>query len=132
MVRSECPLAAAPCSAGGTVQPVHELSICASIAEIVGRHAEGREVERIHLDIGHLRQVVPETLEYSWNIVVADTELAGSKLVVDVIPVVITCRECGATTEITDLLFRCGCGSIDIDVTSGQELFVRSLELAGG
>ena len=132
MGRARCPLAAAPPADRGTVPSVHELSICASIADIVERHAEGRSVERVNLDIGHLRQVIPETLEYSWDIVVADTDLAGSKLVVDYIPAVITCRQCGAVTELTDPLFRCGCGSIDIDVTSGQELLIRSLELAGG
>lgn len=132
MTQAGRPLAAAPPSDRGTVALVHELSICASIADIVERHAEGRQVERVHLDIGHLRQVIPETLEYSWDIVVADTDLAGSRLVVDYIPAVISCRECGAVTELADPLFRCGCGSIDIDVTSGQELLIRSLELTGG
>jgi Zn finger protein HypA/HybF involved in hydrogenase expression len=45
---------------------------------------------------------------------------------------VIACRACGATTPIEVPVFRCTCGSTDVDVTSGQELLVRSLEFAGG
>lgn len=110
---------------------MHELSICASLARIVAEHAEGRTVERIHLDIGHLRQVVPETLEYSWEIIVADTELRGSVLEINHIPVVLECRVCGASTTVEAPVFRCDCGSSDVDMTSGQELLVTSLELAG-
>jgi hydrogenase nickel incorporation protein HypA/HybF len=111
---------------------MHELSICTSIAKLVEQHAEGRPVERVFLDVGHLRQVVPETLRYSWEIVVADTDLAGSALVIDHIPAVIACRACGAETTITAPVFRCGCGSTDVDVTSGRELLIRSLEFSGG
>ncbi|MEO1063335.1 MAG: hydrogenase maturation nickel metallochaperone HypA [Actinomycetota bacterium] len=111
---------------------MHELSICTSIAAIAGEHAAGRAVEEVHLDIGHLRQVVPETLEYSWALVVEDSPLAGSTLVVNHIPAALECRSCAATTTIDVPVFRCGtCGSTDVTVTSGDELLVRSLELAG-
>ncbi len=110
---------------------MHELSICTSIAAIVGDHAAGRTVEEVHLDIGHLRQVVPETLEYSWELVVDGTPLAGSRLVVNHVPATIECRSCSASTTIDAPVFRCACGSTEVDVTSGDELLVRSLELSG-
>ena len=115
-----------------TVAAMHELSICTAISKIVDEHADGRSVQRVLLDIGHLRQVVPDTLRYSWEIVVADTDLAGSELVINHVPAVIACRACGSTTTIDVPVFRCTCGSTDVDVTSGQELLVRSLEFAGG
>lgn len=115
---------------GSTVPHVHELSICTSLASIVEQHAAGRRVERVLLDVGHLRQVVPETLRYSWEVVVDGTPLAGSVLEINHIPAVLACRACGARTTIDVPVFRCPCGSIDVDVTSGQELLVRSLELS--
>lgn len=117
---------------GGTVPAMHELSICAAVARIVDEHAAGRHVERVLLDVGHLRQVVPDTLRYSWEVVVADTGLSGSELVINHIPAVIACRTCGAETTIDVPVFRCTCGSTDVEVTAGQELLVRSLELSGG
>ena len=109
---------------------MHELSICTSLAAIVDEHAAGRRVERVLIDVGHLRQVVPDTLAYSWEFVVTDTPLAGSVLVINHIPATIACRVCGVSTIIQVAVFRCGCGSIDVEVTSGQELLVRSLELS--
>lgn len=111
---------------------MHELSICAAVAKVVDEHAAGRQVERVLLDIGQLRQVIPDTLRYSWEIVVAETALAGSELEINHIPAAIACRTCRAEHTITAPVFRCECGSIDVEVTSGRELLVRSLELAGG
>lgn len=110
---------------------MHELSICTSLAAIVAEHADGRPVERVHLDIGHLRQVIPDTLRYSWDIVATDPPLAGSTLVINHIPAVLACNDCGAETTIEHPVFRCAsCGSTNTDVQSGRELLVRSLELA--
>ncbi|MCB1093778.1 MAG: hydrogenase maturation nickel metallochaperone HypA, partial [Verrucomicrobiae bacterium] len=53
-----------------------------------------------------------------------------SVLEIDHIPAVIACRACGRSTTIDVPVFRCPCGSTDVDVTSGRELLVRSLVLA--
>ena len=52
---------------------MHELSICTAIAKIAHQAAAGRPVERVRVDIGHLRQVVPDTLRHSWDMVVFGT-----------------------------------------------------------
>jgi hydrogenase nickel incorporation protein HypA/HybF len=111
---------------------VHELSICTSIASIVEQHAAGRTVERVRLRVGEMRQIVPQTLCYSWEIVVEGTPLAGSRLEVDHVPAVIACATCGADTTLDRPVLRCPCGSTDVTLTSGQELLVTSLELTGG
>lgn len=108
---------------------MHELSICASIARIVEEHAEGRPVEVVRIDVGHLRQVVPETLRSSWELVVADGPLAGSVLEVNHIPLVVRCDACGESTTLGTPVLGCPCGSTDVTLTSGEELLVRSLEL---
>ncbi len=110
---------------------MHELSICTSLGKIVEQHADGRQVDKVLVDVGHLSQVVPHTLVYSWEIVVQDTALAGSVLEINHIPAVIECRECGASTTIEVPVFRCSCGSTDTTLVSGRELLVRSLELVG-
>lgn len=108
---------------------MHELSICTSIARIVDQHADGRSVACVHLRVGHLRQVVPDTLRYSWEVVVDGTALAGSVLDIDHVPAVIECRACSERTELALPVFRCACGSTDVAVVSGDELLVTSLDL---
>lgn len=108
---------------------MHELSICTSIASLVERHADGRRVAVVHLDVGHLRQVVPDTLRFSWEVVVTGTPLEGSTLDVRDIPAVIECRACGTRTTLAVPVFRCGCGSTDVAVIAGEELHLTSLDL---
>jgi hydrogenase nickel incorporation protein HypA/HybF len=109
---------------------VHELSICTALARIVEANADGRPVTTVHLDVGHLRQVVPATLHYTWEVVVLGTALDGSLLAINEIPAAILCRSCGERTTLSIPVFRCPCGSTTVDVVSGEELLVRSLDLA--
>jgi hydrogenase nickel incorporation protein HypA/HybF len=112
---------------------VHELSLCTAIAKIAHQAAAGRPVERVRVDIGHLRQVVPDTLRHSWDMVVFGTPLDGVPLEVREVPAVIECRQCGIQTQLDDPIFRCAaCGSTETDVVTGNELFVTSLDLTVG
>jgi hydrogenase nickel incorporation protein HypA/HybF len=110
---------------------VHELSLCASIYGIVERAAAGRRVSVIHLRVGQLRQVVPDTLEYCWSLVSKETALDGSALDLDVVPVTLRCRSCDREDAPRDHLLLCSqCGSTDVAVVSGEEFLLTSLELA--
>ncbi len=111
---------------------MHELSLCQSIHRIADRARAGQPVSVVHLQVGQLRQVVPETLVYCWSLVTEGTGLAGSELEVDHVPVVLDCGACAARTTIADaLLLTCGsCGSGAITVVTGEELLVTSLDLA--
>jgi hydrogenase nickel incorporation protein HypA/HybF len=113
------------------VNVMHELSICASIADIATRHAAGRTVVVINLRIGQLRQIVPDTLVYCWELVSADTPLSGSRISVEYVPARVSCHGCEKVTEVGEIpLFACGgCGGIDVKVVSGEEFLITSLEL---
>jgi len=106
--------------------------MCQSIYEIVDRTAAGRPVAVIHLQVGQLRQVVPDTLTYCWTIVSDQTTLAGSQLVVHTVPVTLRCLDCSSITTLTDeLLLLCTqCDGADVSVTTGEEFMLTSLELA--
>lgn len=112
---------------------MHELSLCRSIFTIVDRARGARDVETVRLDVGQLRQVVPETLEHCWQLVTADTPLQESRLAIDHIPVELRCDACCATTRaLHRLVLTCGaCGSGQVAVTAGEELMVTSMELRG-
>ena len=110
---------------------MHELSLCRSIDTIVRRAAGERKVAAVELDIGELRQVVPSTLRYCWQIVSRGTQLAGSELVVRRIPGVIECADCGARTTLDTLpILRCAsCGGTAVEIVAGEEFMVTSLQL---
>ena len=111
---------------------MHELSICASIADIATRHAAGRPVSVINVRVGQLRQIVPDTLVYCWGLLCEETSLAGSRIIVETVPARIRCRSCQQTADVGDLpVFACaGCGGIDVEIVAGEEFLITSLELS--
>jgi hydrogenase nickel incorporation protein HypA/HybF len=110
---------------------VHELSICRSIVDIVRRHAAGRTVEIVHVRVGALRQIVPDTLVHCWSLVNDTTPLAGSRLEVESVPAAIRCARCEDTRVLTEAVFACAsCGGQDVAIVAGEEFLITSLELA--
>jgi len=110
---------------------VHELSLSQSIGQIVRKHAAGRTVQVVHLQVGQLRQVVPDSLVYCWGLVNEGTECEGSVLDIDHVPAAIRCDECSSTTVLDEMRMACAsCGSSNVQVTAGEELLVTSIELA--
>ena len=101
---------------------MHELSICSAIAAIAARRADGRPIERVTVEIGQLRQVVPSTLVFCWELVTDGTTLAGSALEVVHVPAVIRCRRCGQTHALDEPVFACpACSSTDVEVIGHHE-----------
>lgn len=110
---------------------MHELSLCRSIFGIVDSARAGRSVDRIHLKVGMLRQVVPETLEHCWGLLTDEGPLEGSRLVIDHVPVELRCQECLATTVAVErLLLVCGeCGGGKVEVIAGEEFIVTTMDV---
>ena len=65
---------------------MHELSIAESIVQVANRHAEGRRVTKVYLKVGHLRQVVPSALAFSFELVAQGTSVEGAELEMQEIP----------------------------------------------
>jgi hydrogenase nickel incorporation protein HypA/HybF len=109
---------------------MHELAIAQSVVAIAERHAAGRRVHRVDVKVGHLRQVVPSALAFAFDLLVEDTPLEGADLVIHEVPVLGRCGDCGAESAQPGFPLRCeACGSLDLEVTAGEELLVDSLEL---
>lgn len=111
---------------------MHELSLCRAIMQIAAKAAEGRPIAQIHLDVGTLRQVIPDTLVYCWSIVSENTPLEGSQLVINQIPAVVRCNECGQDSTITGvpILVCAACHSGNVTVATGEEFLLRSMDTA--
>ena len=109
---------------------MHELSLCQAIAETALDHAEGRAVTRISLQVGHFRQVVPETLQSCWQMRRADGPMANCVLDVDYVPATVDCHDCSETTRLEEPLLRCDdCVSTDVVLMSGDEFLILSIDV---
>jgi hydrogenase nickel incorporation protein HypA/HybF len=109
---------------------VHELSVAGAVLETVERHAAGRSVTVVSLKVGRLRQVVPESLRFYWEIVARDTICDGSRLELEDVGAELACRECDRRWAPELPAFRCSrCGSTDVEVRAGDELLVDYIEV---
>jgi hydrogenase nickel incorporation protein HypA/HybF len=109
---------------------VHELSIAEAIVRIADGHAAGRQVVKVELKVGHLRQVVPSALAFAFELVAEGTAVAGAELVVEEVPARGRCRACGAETQLDGFPLQCAaCAGFHLELLQGEELLVDSLEL---
>jgi hydrogenase nickel incorporation protein HypA/HybF len=109
---------------------VHELSLSGAIVNTVVKHAAGRRVTSVQMRVGALRQVVPETLEFYFELVARGTVCEGARLEQELVPARLACRGCERDWEIELPLFRCpSCGGAAVEVVSGEEFEVESIEV---
>ena len=109
---------------------MHELSIAEAIVRIADGHAAGRQVLKVELRVGHLRQVVPSALAFAFELVAEGTAVAGAELVMEEVPARGRCRACGAETQLDGFPLQCAaCAGFDLELLQGEELLVDALEL---
>lgn len=109
---------------------MHELSLCRAIADTVRDHAAHRTVSRVAVQIGHLRQVVPDTLQFCWTLAVEETDLEGCVLAIEHVPAVVACAKCATETTIDRPVLLCGlCGNRAVELVSGEEFLVASIDV---
>src|SRR5215471_20254010 len=113
---------------------MHELSIAMSIVDAASAEAARRGASRvnaIHLKLGPLSGVVKDALLFSYGVACEGTALAGSRLLIEDVPVVAYCPQCHSHQPIESIQrFACpDCGAPTPDVVQGDELLVTALEI---
>ena len=85
----------------------------------------------VHVRIGYLRQVVPDSLLFSWQVLTESTGARRHRADVEHVPAVVHCRACGADTTLDWPVLACAtCESHDVTLRSGDELEVSWVEVA--
>jgi hydrogenase nickel incorporation protein HypA/HybF len=108
---------------------MHELSVSSAVVDTVLKHAAGRRVTVVSLRIGHLRQVVPDSLAFYFELVSRETLCEGARLEQEVVAARLRCEGCENEWDPEDAWFRCvRCGGAGA-VIAGDELEVESIEV---
>ncbi len=85
----------------------------------------------MRVQVGALRQVVPESLSFCWTLVREFAGMDHAELELQLIAAAVSCRSCGEESEIASRFsVACpGCGSTEVDVIRGEEFMVTSIEI---
>ena len=108
---------------------MHELAITQSVVDMVRGRTADRRVSAVRLQVGRLSGVVPDAMQFCYELVTAGTPLADSTLEIEQTPGRAHCHTCGNDVELEDLILLCLCGSADVELTAGKELRVISVQL---
>ena len=114
---------------------MHEMGIALQIIDIatasIPADLTGVPVLKVNIRIGKLSAVVPKSLTFCFNIATKDTPLEGAMLAIEEVPVEAACTDCGHRWTIKNASFICPvCESGAVDILSGRELDITSIELA--
>jgi len=114
---------------------MHEMGIATEIVRIVIESIPADltdpKVERINLKVGKLASVVPHSLRFCFEIAAKETPAEGAELNIEEIAVSAHCNACEHQWQIEDPVFNCpNCNSGSIEMLTGRELDIESIELA--
>jgi hydrogenase nickel incorporation protein HypA/HybF len=117
---------------------MHEFSICEGIVDAVieelGRlDPAPRKLEKARVVVGVLRQIVPDYLTFAYETLTKGTAAEGSVLDVVQAPAKGTCGDCSWEGDLSPGSYKCGgCGSVNLEMTGGTDLYLESLEVEDG
>lgn len=108
---------------------VHELALTQSVVDVITERLGPARVSAVHLEVGRLSGVLPDAMRFCFGLVTEGTTLAGARLDISEPCGRARCRDCGAEFDVDDPLVLCDCGSADVELSGGQDLLVRSVEV---
>lgn len=111
---------------------MHELRIAEDLAVMVAGYAAEAglmKVEKVNISFGEYIQIVPDLFETAFSEAAKDTVASGAELDIEIIPAEMRCICCGSEYKPAGDLSSCSvCGSEEIELIHGKELFVKSIE----
>lgn len=107
---------------------MHELGITQNIVAIATEHAQGAKVRRIRLAIGQLSAVMPDAIQFCFDVCAQGTPLEGATLEILQPPGRGRCQVCGQEMPLEQPFGVCDCGSTHLSIIQGEELAIQELE----
>lgn len=91
-----------------------------------------KKVDSIDVCIGSASGVMLDSLRFAFDAAKLDTPAHGAVLNITAVPLNGVCRDCGKgfATKEPYVLYCAGCGSAGLDVKSGRELDITSVEVS--
>ena len=114
---------------------MHELTLLFGVAEQVGKVAKENHIDHVDavvLEIGELTAVVPEFMLDGYPVISDEYDfLRGSELIIESIPAIGHCNECGTEFALDENEGRCPvCDGSDRGIVSGTEFIIREIRVS--
>lgn len=115
---------------------MHELPVVESILNIVMKHAEMNQVQKIvsiSLIVGELSDLEAEWMQHYFDFLSNDTLAEGARLKITYTPIILLCPQCGHSFQVKkEHLTTASCPSCahdgKFDLVSGKEYYIKEME----
>ena len=112
---------------------MHEMSLIAGVFEAIDSALTAHQYDRVikvKLQVGKFTNAIPSALQFAFEAFAKDTKVEGAELEIVETAVVGYCQACNNEFAVEGLTFRCPlCQDHRIEITSGKELILESLEV---
>jgi hydrogenase nickel incorporation protein HypA/HybF len=112
---------------------MHEISIAESIvhiAEARAREQNARSIQVIKLRLGTFTTIVPEALQFAFEVCRAGTLSRDARLDIEIVPMLVRCVVCEATTQpVCGMCLICGQCGFPLEIIAGEELKIEYIEV---
>lgn len=111
---------------------MHEFSVTKSLVDLCNNEAEKNNfssIYKIHLKVGKFTGFSPDSICFYFEHLKPNTKCKDAEIIFDEVPIRIKCTDCGKESEIEEPILVCPeCGKMTIEVISGREFYVESIE----
>jgi hydrogenase nickel incorporation protein HypA/HybF len=112
---------------------MHEMSLCEGVLQLLeteSRTQGFKKVKTVWLEIGVLSSVDPQALLFCFDVATRNSIAEGAKLKIISIAGTAWCMQCSESVTIKKRFDECPqCGSHQLQVTGGDEMKVKELEV---
>lgn len=112
---------------------MHEMALCESIVQVLEQQAAVQNysvVKTVRLEIGPLAGVELDALRFGFDVVTRGTLAEQAELEIIETKGEAWCMQCADTVPVTQRFDACPrCGSYQLQVTSGEEMRIKELEV---
>ncbi len=112
---------------------MHEMSLCEGVLQVLEQNAVTQgytRVKTVWLEIGRLSGVEPEAMRFSFDVVMRGSLADGATLEIVEKPGEAWCMQCAKTVTVGQRFDACPeCGGYQLQVTAGDEMRIRELEV---
>jgi len=99
-------------------------------AEDAAREAGAVRVSEIRLVIGEMREVLPDAMEFAFEVLALETLCKGATLKMTMLKPRSRCLQCSSEYEHDRFHWMCpGCGSLATELLAGRELYIDAIEV---
>ncbi len=117
---------------------MHELSVATRILNLALQSLEQQHLTKVHtisLKVGVMLGYEPQWMQHYFEKIAKGTPAEGAKLLVELMPIVFRCRDCGREFAFdahgTDDCSCPDCHGFSYDMISGKEFEIEQMEASG-